>query len=56
MPLAATWMEIEILILSEVSQKEKDKYHHVVSYVIYHLYPDLKYGTNETIYSIETDS
>ena len=23
----ATWMEIEILILSEVSQKEKDKYH-----------------------------
>ena len=27
MPLAATWMEPEILILSEVSQKEKDKYH-----------------------------
>ena len=27
MPLAATWMELEILILSEVSQKEKDKYH-----------------------------
>ena len=24
---AATWMELEILILSEVSQKEKDKYH-----------------------------
>ena len=24
---AATWMEIEILILSEVSQKEKEKYH-----------------------------
>ena len=24
---AATWMEIEIIILSEVSQKEKDKYH-----------------------------
>ena len=27
MPLAATWMELETLILSEVSQNEKDKYH-----------------------------
>ena len=27
MPYAATWMELETLILSEVSQKEKDKYH-----------------------------
>lgn len=27
MPLAATWMQLEILILSEVSQKEKDKPH-----------------------------
>ena len=27
MPLAATWMEPETLILSEVSQKKKDKYH-----------------------------
>ena len=27
MPFAAIWMELEILILSEVSQKEKDKYH-----------------------------
>ena len=24
---AATWMELESLILSEVSQKEEDKYH-----------------------------
>ena len=23
----ATWMELETLILSEISQKEKDKYH-----------------------------
>ena len=29
MPFAATWMELENLILSEVSQKEKDK-HHVI--------------------------
>ena len=27
MPFVATWLELEILILSEVSQKEKDKYH-----------------------------
>ena len=27
MPFAVTWMELETLILSEVSQKEKDKYH-----------------------------
>ena len=26
-PFAATWMELETLILSEVSHKEKDKYH-----------------------------
>ena len=27
MPFAETWMELETLILNEVSQKEKDKYH-----------------------------
>ena len=27
MPFAATWMELETLKLTEVSQKEKDKYH-----------------------------
>ena len=26
-PFAATWMDLEIIILSEVSQTEKDKYH-----------------------------
>ena len=26
MPFAATWMDLEISILSEVSQTEKDKY------------------------------
>ena len=29
MPFAATWMDLKILILNEVSQKEKDKYHTV---------------------------
>ena len=27
MPFAATWMDLEIITPSEVSQKEKDKYH-----------------------------
>ena len=27
MPFAATWMDLEIIMLSEVSQKEKDEYH-----------------------------
>ena len=27
MPFAATWMELETLILSDISQKEKDKFH-----------------------------
>ena len=26
MPFAATWMDLEIIMLSEVNQKEKDKY------------------------------
>ena len=26
-PFAATWMDLEMIILSEVSQREKDKYH-----------------------------
>ena len=31
-PFAATWMDLEIIILSEVSQKEKDKYH-MISFI-----------------------
>ena len=27
MPFSVTWMDLEIIILSEVSQIEKDKYH-----------------------------
>ena len=27
MPFVATWMQLEIIILSEVRQKEKDKCH-----------------------------
>ena len=31
MPLAATWMGVETMILSEVSQTMKDKYHMISS-------------------------
>ena len=27
MPFAATWMDLELVILSEISQKQKEKYH-----------------------------
>ena len=30
MPFAVTWMDLEIIILSEVSQTEKDKYHMIL--------------------------
>ena len=32
MPFAATWMQLEIIVLSEVSQKENDKYH-MISFI-----------------------
>ena len=40
MPFAATWMELETLILSEMSQKDKDKYH-MISLIPGILYPAL---------------
>ena len=32
MPIAATWMQLEVIIVNEVSQKEKDK-HHMISLI-----------------------
>ena len=32
MPFVATWMQPEVIILGEVSQKEKDKYH-MISFI-----------------------
>ena len=51
MPLAATGMDLEIIILSEVSQTEKDKYH-MISLIC----GVLKNDTNELICETETDS
>ena len=30
MPLAATWMDLEVTILSKASQKEKDEYYMIL--------------------------
>ena len=46
MPFAATWMYLEIIILSEVNWKEKGKYHKIT------FLWNLKYGINELIYEI----
>ena len=50
MPFTAIWMDLEIVILSEVSQTQKDKYHISLICGI------LKNDTNELIYKTETDS
>ena len=34
MPFAATWIDLEMIILTELSQKEKNKYH-TISHVQY---------------------
>ena len=50
MPFTETWMQLETITLSEVSQKEKNKYHRYHSYVyskIWHKW------TNELIYETE---
>ena len=51
MPFAATWMDLEIIVLSEVSQTEKDKYH-MISLIC----GILKKATNELVYKTEIES
>ena len=46
MLFATTWMELEALILGEISQKEKDKYH--ITHIWY-----LIYSTNDPFYRKE---
>ena len=52
MPFIAAWFQLEIIILSEVNQKEKDKYH-MISLMCMWI---LKSDRNEPIYETETDS
>ena len=49
MPFVSTWMDLEIIILSEVSQTEKDKYH-----MIFHTWSLKKMYICELIYKTET--
>ena len=50
MPCAATWMDLERIILTEVSLKEKDKYHIIACTW------NLKYDTNENTCKTETEA
>ena len=48
MPFTAAWIDLEFIKLSEVSQKEKDKYHKDSIYMW-----KLKYDTNEITYKTQ---
>ena len=50
MPSAATWMHREIIILSQMSERERQ-----IQYDIPSMW-NLKYDTNELIYKTKTDS
>ena len=49
MPFAATWMDLEIITVSEVRERR-------IFYDITYMWNLKKYDTNEPIYKIETDS
>ena len=51
MPFAATWMDLEIIILSEVSQTEKDKYR-----ILTHICGIYKNGTDEPVCKAEIET
>ena len=51
MPFATTWMDLEIIILSEVSQKEKEK-----CYMVSLICGIKENDTNVLIYKTEIDS
>ena len=50
MPFAARWMRLEIIILSQMSERERQ-----IQYDIPSMW-NLKYDTNELIYKTKTDS
>ena len=49
-PFTAPWMDLRIIKLNEINQKEKDKCH-MISLYMWHL----NYDTDELIYDTETD-
>ena len=49
-PSVATWVDLEMVILSEVGQEEKYRYHRILLIGI------IKNDANELIYKMETDS
>ena len=51
MPLAATWMDLEIAVPSEGSQTQKDKYHMI--WLICGILKKKRKGTNEFIHKTE---
>jgi len=53
LPLAVTWVDLLIIILSEVSQTEKDK-NHMIS-LMWEI-EQKKSDVNELVYNTETDS
>ena len=53
MPFAATWMYLAMIILNEVSQKEKDKYHMSLPSLICEI---LKNDSSELIYKTKMNS
>ena len=52
MSFAATWMDLEIIILSEVTQKEKERYYMIS--LICEIYFLKVTNTNEFIHKTET--
>ena len=52
MSLATTWMDLEIIILSEVTQRKTN----IICYDIAYMQNLKKIDTNELIYKTETDS
>ena len=50
MPFVATWVDLEMVIVSAVGQREKQRYHRILLIGI------IKNDANELIYKIEADS
>ena len=55
MPFAATWMDVNIIILGEVGQTDRDRWH-VMSLICGFFFFFLQKGTSELAFKTETDS